>query len=379
MTRKFGRSEKGAEKLKGDLWLNALVAALTIIGLVYLYSATYQPPDPDTGAGPFLGISRFLKLQLVWVVLSIAAYRIFSRADFTRPPVHWSAILIVMSALLILVIVLGHTAGGAQRWISLGLVRLQPSEWAKIGFLLIMSHIFTSPGGFTAGKFWTSLIVLLGTMILIINQPDLGTALVFIAIFVTLLFVSKEARRFLPAFIVIVALIAVPGWFTLKDYQRERIISFVNPEADILGSGYNVHQAKIAVGSGGVFGKGLRQGTQVHGNFVPNDHTDFIFSVLAEEGGFLGSAFVIGLFMLVIVRLTRIGDTAGSEYQRLIAYGVSAMVFFQALVNISMNLGVLPVTGLPLPFFSYGGNSLLTMFIAIGICQSIYKNRTRIA
>lgn len=379
MTRRFGRSEKGAEKLKGDLWLNILVAALTIIGLVYLYSATYQPPDPETGAGPFLGLSRYFKLQFVWVILSIIAYRIFSRADFTRPPVHWTAILAVMAGLLILVIVLGHTAGGAQRWISLGLVRLQPSEWAKIGFLLILSHIFTASGGFSGGKFWLSLIVLLGTMLLIINQPDLGTALVFIAIFVTLLFVSREARRFLPVFIVFVALISVPSWFMLKDYQRERIISFVNPEADILGSGYNVNQAKIAVGSGGLYGKGLRQGTQIHGNFVPNDHTDFIFSVLAEEGGFLGCAFVIGLFVLVLLRLTRIGEQAGSEYQRLIAYGVSAMIFFQALVNISMNLGVLPVTGLPLPFFSYGGNSLLTMFVAIGICQSIYKNRNRIA
>lgn len=367
-----------AARPRGDVWLDVLVFALTLIGLVYLYSATYLPPDSESGRGWLFGMSSNFLLQLLWVGMGVFVYRLISRADFTSPPVHWIAIYAPIVVLLVIVILFGKSAGGAQRWIDIG-IRLQPSEYAKIAFILAVSQIFSRRGGINSDRFWGALSLLAFTMVLIVYQPDLGTALVFVAVFSVLLWVIRGGKRFLAAFVVVLLLMAVPGWLFLKDYQKDRLINFLNPQSDLQGSGYNVHQSKIAIGSGGLFGEGLRQGTQTQGDFVPNDHTDFIFSVVGEEGGFVVGTAVLILFMLLILRLTWVGEIAANEYQRMIAFGVSAMLFFQVMVNVSMNMGILPVTGLPLPFFSYGGNSLFTTFLALGICQSIVRNRYRVS
>lgn len=371
--------EKQPEARPGDFWLIAIPVVLTVIGLIYLYSATYQAPDPESGAAPLLGMGRFFKLQVLWFLFGLGVYRLVSRADFTNPPFPWTAIYLPILALLIITIIAGHTAGGSERWINLGLLKMQPSEYAKIAFVLVLAQVFSGQGGVTGERFAGMLGLLGVTAALIVMQPDLGTAIVFFAIFSVILFLAQGGQRFLVAFLVVVMLIAVPGWFLLHDYQRDRVLSFMNPEADIQGAGYNVYQSKIAIGSGGLTGAGLRQGTQTQGGFVPNDHTDFIFSVVGEEGGFVGGGMVILLFALLVLRLTWAGQVAANAYQQLIAYGVSAIIFFQAVVNIGMNMGVLPVTGIPLPFFSYGGNSLFTMYFAIGVCQSIVRNRFRVS
>ncbi|MCD6119266.1 rod shape-determining protein RodA [bacterium] len=381
MATRYGRiAGKRYDRPRGDIWLTILLITLTIIGLVYLYSATYQPPDPEAGQAYFYGITKYVWLQLAWLALGIGVFRLISRADLTVPPFHWAAIYLLIIGMLVLVILIGYTAGGSTRWLSLGAVRFQPSEFAKIGFVLVTAHIFTQPGGINWDRFWLAVGLLSGIIVLIILQPDLGTALVFVSILAIQLFLARNGWRFLVIFFIIVVLIAGFGWkFVLHDYQKERILGFVHPEEERrYDRDWQVNQAKIAIGSGGLFGKGLRQGTQTHGNFVPSDHTDFIFCVLAEESGFAGCSVVLILFMLLVLRITWVAQIAGTEYQRMIAYGISAIIFFQVLVNIGMNTGVLPVTGLPLPFFSYGGNSLLTMYLALGICQSIVKNRSRV-
>jgi rod shape determining protein RodA len=366
---------------KGDILISIYAILLTLIGLAYLYSATYVLPDAETGASPFLGISRFLVLQVVWFILGLAAYRVISRADFTVPPFHWLALYIPLIFLLLLTLLVGMVVGGSQRWIDLGFVRVQPSEYAKLGYALVVAHLFTQGGKLNWDRFWLAFGLLGVAAVLIFLQPDLGTALVFTAILAIQLFVSEKGKRFLLAFAFVLVTVAIVGWnFVLHDYQKERVMGFVSPsEEHKLDRDWQATQSSIAIGSGGLFGKGFRQGTQTHGGFVPSDHTDFIFSVIAEESGFVGSAMVILLFLLLIQRLIWVAEIAGNEYQRLIAYGISAIIFFQAMVNIGMNLGVMPITGIPLPFISYGGNSLLMLYISLGICQSIVRNRSRVS
>lgn len=382
MSPRYGKlASTRSDAPKGDILITIYAMLLSLIGLAYLYSATYVPPDAETGEGPLLGISRFLVLQIVWFIIGLVAYRIISRADFTVPPFHWLAIYLPIIFLLLLTLLVGMVVGGSQRWIDLGFIRVQPSEYAKLGYALVVAHLFTQSGKLNWDRFWLALGLLGGATILIFLQPDLGTALVFTAILAIQLFVSEKGRRFLVTFILALVALAFIGWnFILHDYQKERVLGFVNPsEEHKLDRDWQATQSSIAIGSGGLFGKGFRQGTQTHGGFVPSDHTDFIFSVIAEESGFVGSAIVILLFLLLIQRLIWIAELAGNDYQRLIAYGISAIVFFQAMVNIGMNVGVMPITGIPLPFISYGGNSLLMLFISLGICQSIVRNRGRVA
>jgi rod shape determining protein RodA len=380
MCPRYGRRlTKRTGQQRGDRLLTICAVTLTLIGLAYLYSATYVLPDPETGYAPLFGISRYFVLQALWFVLGIAAYRVISRADLTSPPFHWLGIYAPVIAMLVLTLFIGFVAGGSRRWIDLGFIRMQPSEYAKLGYALVTAHLFSQGSGLNWDRFWVALGLLGGAAILIFLQPDLGTAMVFAAILSLQLYVAKNGRRFLVVFLLLMAFVALIGWnFVLHDYQKERIVGFVNPsEEHTLDRDWQATQASIAIGSGGVFGKGFRQGTQTHGGFVPSDHTDFIFTVVGEEAGFLGCTIVVALFMGLILRLIWVAEIAGTPYQRLIAYGVCAIVFFQAAVNIGMNAGAMPIAGIPLPFLSYGGNSLLMLYIALGICQSIVRNRTR--
>jgi len=291
--------------------------------------------------------------------------------------------------LLLIVDVWGKSAGGATRWIQLGFGQVQPSEIFKLMAIIFWSSYFSEKIGEIK---WRDIVfLLLGIavpMYLILKQPDLGTALVVAFIVLIIVFWLKldNKKKFILWMIILVTpvvmylSVANISFFgkLLKDYQRARIEVFLDPSKDVLGRGYNVKQAIIAVGSGGVTGKGLGQGSQSQLQFLPKAYTDFIFSGFAEAFGFLGSLALISGFFIILIRIIRAGNIAKDSFGLLIAVGIAAMIFFQVIENIGMNIGLLPVTGIPLPFLSYGGSSLIITFMAIGIVQSIIVRHKKI-
>jgi rod shape determining protein RodA len=279
------------------------------------------------------------------------------------------------------VLVVGRTSLGAQRWISLGpLGQFQPSEIAKLVIVITLAkHLTDRPGPYQS--VW-DLVPFLGhvavPMLLIFKQPDLGTALVYGAIFIGMLYASGARRRDL-ATLGAGAVILIPIlWRFLKEYQRRRLLAFVHPSLDPLGSGYGIIQSKIAVGSGLEWGKGLFAGTQGVLRFVPEHHTDFIFSVIGEELGFVGAMVLLGLFLVWVYRGLRIAAVARDRFGALAAVGIVSMVSFHVFVNIGMTVGIMPITGIPLPFISYGGSALMTMVWATALLVNIGVRHQRV-
>ncbi len=303
------------------------------------------------------------------IMIGIAAF------DYEQFEVLLKPIAAVCIFLLILVKVIG-TAGdwGAQSWIRIGPVGIQPSEFAKIGFILTFSyHLSKVTDKVNEPK--TLLLLALHLAIpafLIMLQPDLGSTLVFVFIFLVMLFTAGISAKYVFSALGL-GVVSLPliYMFLLSDYQKHRILVFLNPELDKLGSGYNVIQSKIAVGSGGFFGKGYLNGTQNQLEFLPTKHTDFIFSVIAEELGFIGAGLVVVFLSVIIWRCIKTAMNSKTLFGRYICIGVSSMFIFHAVENIGMCIGLTPVTGIPLPFFSYGGTSLLTNLIAIGLVLSV--------
>jgi len=226
-------------------------------------------------------------------------------------------------------------------------------------------------------KISVSIVLVSIPVFLIILQPDFGSSLVIMGIWIVMLLVSGINKKSILALFIFLAILSSGGYFLLKDYQKNRIATFINPQADPLGSGYNVIQSMVAVGSGGVFGKGLGHGSQSQLNFLPEKHTDFIFAVLAEELGLLGSGIVLVLFAVIIYRLKETARLARDNFGYLIIVGVMAMIMIQVFINIGMNMGIAPVTGVPLPFLSYGGSSLVSVFLALGLVQGVYLKRIK--
>ena len=277
--------------------------------------------------------------------------------------------------LLILVLVVG-TAGtwGAKSWIRIGPVGIQPTEIAKLAFIITFSyHLTAVKDTLNQPKTLLWLLAHVGVMIaLILLQPDLGSVLVFVFMFAVMVFVAGISYRYIFAALGAgAALVPVVYHFFLSDYQKHRILVFFNPDLDRLGSGYNVIQSKIAVGSGQLFGKGYLHGTQNQLGFLPTKSTDFIFSVIAEELGFLGAAAVLVLLFCVIIRCFRAGQNANTVFGRNICVGTAAMLLFHTFENAGMCIGLMPVTGIPLPFISYGGTSLITNMAAVGLVLSV--------
>ena len=283
--------------------------------------------------------------------------------------------------------VLGFSAAGAERWLALGPVRLQPSEFAKVSIILTLAAYLDRKQDLSRlSSLIGPLLHVAPPMVLIALQPDIGTALVFAAITLGMLYFAGAQPKHL--FLLILAgggAIALAGYLTLqgyvpllKDYQVRRLAVFLDPYADPTGDGWNVIQSMIAIGSGGFFGKGLFGGSQTQLNFVPARHTDFIFSVIGEEFGFLGATFILFLFALLIWRLLRVTVLAKDRYGMLIAGGITSMFFFHILVNVGMTLGVMPITGITLPFLSQGGSSLMANLICIGIASNIVMRRRKI-
>ncbi len=341
------------------------------VGVANLYAATF---NETVGRG-----LSYYKAQLIWFaigsllggLLLIPHYKTLSRFAY---PIYFLNLL-----LLVLVLIAGKSSLGGRRWIGLGPVRFQPSEFMKISTVLALAKFFetdTVHGGYRLRDMWLPISLVLVPAALIILQPDLGTAMVLVFVFTSLMLFMKIERRTMLIFMTIAA-IAVPVVYNygLKPYQRQRIISFINPGADPKGSGYNSIQSMIAIGSGQFLGKGFKKGTQSQLNFLPEHHTDFIFSVFSEEHGFLGVMVLLALYLGFLTTGLNIAYLSHDKFGTILALGLLLIFFWHMFINIGMVCGILPVVGVPLPFVSYGGSSLISACIAIGILTNISNKR----
>ncbi len=351
-------------------WILLLtVLALAGIGIVNLYSATASWPEVST--------PLYLK-QVIWLCGGLLISLSLCLFDY-RHLQYFSVHFYVLSVcLLIFVEAMGRTSMGATRWIHLGFFNLQPSEVIKIAIILLLAKILAqtaNPQGFGLFELWKPALWILVPVVLILKQPDLGTATIVVFIAGTMLLFAGLRKGAVISLGILGVLAAVGGWFGLHDYQRARIRTFLNPEADPLGTGYHIIQSKIAVGSGGFFGKGFIQGSQSQLSFLPERHTDFAFSVFAEEWGFIGSVSLLVLYLFLVVWGLYIARRANDRFGLFLAVGVTAMNFWHIVVNLGMVIGLLPVVGVPLPLFSYGGTSMVTTMIGIGLLMNVSMRR----
>jgi len=312
--------------------------------------------------------------QAGFAVVGLGLLFLLAAVDYRLLPSITYPIYVLLLGVLGVILVIGTIAGGAQRWLTVGEFLLQPSELIKIGVILVLAHYLAAREA-KMESFVTPLLgilLLAPAVVLIFLQPNLGTALVLIVIAATMFFIAGLRWRHIVVLVGLGIAAAVAAWeFVLLDYMRDRIWMFINPSAALAADRYNVDQAIISIGSGGWLGRGLFRGSQSQLHFLRIRHTDFIFSVTAEELGFVGAVVLILLLVFLLLRLLRIASMARDTYGRLIVSGVAAMIMFQMTVNIGMNLSLLPVTGLPLPFISYGGSALWTMLIGIGLAESV--------
>jgi len=351
---------KKIKRLDASLLINAYI--ITILSLIFVYSATYQETK-----------SFFIK-EIIWIIFGTVVFFGFSIIDYKDYAKYSKIIYAGNILLLILVYVLGKEAKGANRWIDLGFFNLQPSEFAKIFLVLTFSEVLTSE--YKEGiRNWKGILRtgfhIAVPFLLILKQPDLGTSLVLIFLYYVLVYLNGIDIIYIIIMGAANILMAPVAYMFLKDYQKKRILVFLDPAKDILGDGWNVIQSMIAVGSGGLSGKGVFSGTQTRLNFIPESHTDFICSVLLEEIGLVGGVFLVLLYIWLIYTIISIGQKTEDEYGKLICYGVAAIFFFHSVVNMGMVMGVMPVTGLPLLLVSYGGSSYVFSFMMLGIVESI--------
>lgn len=338
------------------------------VGLLSLYGLSV------TGSPWSLSGSYFFR-QAVFGAIGIVIMIALSSFDYRHIARFGTYIYFLALAVLVLTLLFGRTVNGTSGWISLGFARFQPVEAAKIALVLFLARFIVAKR--TELGEWvriTASFVLSSFLIfLVLRQPDLGSALVLAALWGGMTVVSGIRMRHILILALAGIVIASSGWFFLEEYQRSRIEVFLDPSSDPLGSGYNVIQAMIAVGSGGVFGKGVGYGSQSQLDFLPEKHTDFIFATMTEELGIIGAGAVIFAYGTLLFRVFRIAERASDNAGYLIAVGAQTYFLVQTAVNIGMNIGLLPVTGIPAPFLSYGGSSLLVSFSMIGILLSIYK------
>ncbi len=336
-------------------------------GVVFIFSVTYS-------TNPSLMFD-----QIIFISIGTAAMIALTIIDYRNLRGMSWILYGLLLALLVVVLVFGNRTFGASRWIDLKVFQLQPSEIGKLIIMIFLAKFFAETEEFD----WKR-ILLIGFLaalptILILMQPDFGTAMVFFISILVLLFFSKIKKIFLLAIIGCLILMAPVGWKFLKPYQKQRVYTFVNPASDPYGSGYNVTQAKITVGSGGLWGSGIGQGTQIQLNFLPVAHSDFIFATAAESIGFVGSMILIALYIYLVTRIINVAKVAKDYFGYYFAIGWGVVLLFQVFINIGMNIGIMPVTGIPLPFMSSGGTSMITNLAAMGILQSIYFRHRKIA
>ncbi len=345
-----------------DYSLLLAVFATYLLGVLAIYSA----------AGGAEGLGKYYAVrQVVWGAMSFCAlaFVMCLDLDFFIEKAYW--IYGLCCVVLLLLFVLGHRAKGAQSWINLGFFQVQPIEFAKIGLAFFLAHHLTHFPPISVMRFGGSLLLCGVSGALILVQPDLGGLLVFCAMIFVALIVAPSPKRYLFGLAGSAIALLPVGWMLLKDYQKKRVLVFINPELDPLGAGYNVIQSRIAVGSGHFFGKGFMQGTQSKLRFLPEPHTDFIFSVFAEEFGLVGCVILLLLLTFILWRMLKIALASRSVAKKILIASISAWLWFHCVESIGMSMGLLPVTGLPLPFVSYGGSSLLAETIAVAIALKL--------
>jgi rod shape determining protein RodA len=351
------------QRLHIDLPLLFGLFVICVMGLFVLYSASGQDLD--------IVIRQSVRLGLAFSVLILCAQ--ISPDKLSR----WSlGVYVIGLILLVLVLIVGDVGKGAQRWLDMGFFSFQPSELMKLALPMVLAWHFadkTLPPSF--GQIMSACVLILVPVFLIGRQPDLGTALLVGAAGFSILFISGISWKLIGGFTMLSALSTPVLWYFMRDYQKQRVMTFLDPEQDPLGAGYHIIQSKIAIGSGGMYGKGWLNGTQSHLEFLPERTTDFIFSVYSEEFGFLGVLLIICIYMLVIVRGLYIAINAQQSYGRLLGAGLVLTFFVYIFVNMGMVTGQLPVVGVPLPLISLGGTSMVTLMIGFGILMAINSHK----
>ena len=346
---------------------NAL--ALCAVGLLNVYSGTRVHGVPGTA---------LVTKQLVWIVLGTCAFfAVYLTSDgFIEEMSKGFFLLVVL--LLVVVLLAGRVRGGAQRWIALGAFNFQPSEFAKVAVALVLARYFSSKyryGGIGLAEIFPAVGIVLVPFLLVALQPDLGSAGVFLFLLAGMAVIACVRGKVLVLFGAAGAAAGPALWFFMKEYQRQRVWTFLDPERDPLGAGYHVIQSKIAVGSGGILGKGYLRGTQGALRFLPEQHTDFAFAVFSEEWGFLGSLLLLALFFALIYRLFFLTIRSQDRFASFACGGIAVFFLTHVVINLAMVCGLFPVVGIPLPFVSYGGSSMLTNMMALGAAANLSRSR----
>ena len=364
-------------QVKPDLILIGVVAALSALGLLMIFSST-APRLEAIGSSPSTDMVRQGVFVLFGVAVLIVASAVSDRTWQSVAPLLYGIALLLLLAVLSPV---GAIRQGAQRWISLGFIDVQPSELAKPAVVMALALLLAPiqenrMRWIRVGK---AVAIAAIPAALVFEQPDLGTALVFGFVTLVMLFVAGTSFRQIALLLVaaIIALVAALELGVLHEYQFNRLVGFLNTDEYSLSLNYNQNQSQVAIGSGGLFGQGLFEGSQTNLSYVPSQSTDFIFTAIGEQLGFVGGALVLGLFGLLIWRMLMVANLARDRFAQLTAAGIAAMFAFHVFVNVGMTIGILPVTGIPLPFLSFGGSFYLSMMLCVGVVNSIWMRRVR--
>jgi rod shape determining protein RodA len=353
-----------------DWVLAGLVMTVCLLGILNIYSATTPYK--------IVGMAYYIK-QFYWMLVGITISLVVCSLDYhiLEDLSYWFYGLLIL--LLIAVLVFGRRSMGATRWLNLGFFNIQPSELMKIVIIVTFARFFNNfqgVGGLTVKDILIPLSLLALPAALIMKQPDLGTATLIILIALSMIMYVGLRWTTMVTFVCVTIPMAWIGWmFLFRPYQKNRVLDFLNPERSRLGSGYHIIQSKIAVGSGGFTGKGFVKGTQSQLRFLPEQHTDFAFSVFAEEWGFIGCLLLIAIYFMLVLWGLNIASRCNDRFGGLLAVGVTGMLFWHIVINMGMVIGLFPVVGVPLPFFSYGGTSMITSMVGIGLLQNISMRR----
>jgi len=358
-------SEKKDRKRSLLAWIFFLPILLSLIGLFFVFEASSVRAFTENGDS-----FHYLKLQSIWIVISVVVMLFVSSFDYHK--LYYVSFPAMMGTIFLLLLVLfpgvGHRAGGAQRWIDLGVINFQPTEFAKLATILYLASWFIHR---ERQRFFSFLFLLSFLMVLILAQPDMGTAIIIFLLSITIYFIAGFELHFLG---LLLPFSIAAGWILVKisPYRFKRLSAFFDPTLDPLGITYHINQILISLSNGGLFGQGFGASRQKY-LFLPEAHTDSIFAIIGEEAGFVGSVFLIGSLIILIYLLYRITTTAPDRFGRLLGGGIFAFFSLQILVNLGAMVKLIPLTGVPLPFFSYGGSNLLTSFILLGIMVNIAR------
>ena len=347
-----------------------LLILLAGISILNLYSATYAIRD--------VGGSRIFMKQFYWFLIGFSVFLVMITFNYyylerLAYPAYFFTV-----ALLIIVLLVGKVMSGSQRWLSLGPIVFQPSELAKISMVLVLAKFFSDRGDaeeYRLRDLWQPFVLILVPCALILKEPDLGTALFLGLVSFSMILIVKVNWKSILIFVGFCVLAAPAIWFGMKDYQQRRILTFLRPDTEPLGAGYHINQSKIAIGSGQFWGKGYLQGTQTRLHFLPEQHTDFAFSVLAEEWGLVGVTVLLLLYLFLVLWGLNIAKESKDRFGAILAVGIVGIVFWQVVINVGMVTGLLPVVGIPLLLFSYGGSSLISTMAAMGLLMNISMRR----